>query len=131
MLGDPWTLLVVRDLLFKGNKTYGDFLSADEGIATNILADRLSRLKANGIAIKERDPEDARRLIYRLTEKGIDLAPAVVELVLWSAAYEKTAAPPELIKAMRKDKAGFLAQLRARWQAAQPERLPSLRRGSR
>ncbi len=131
MLGDPWTLLVVRDLMFKGSKTYGNFLSADEGIATNILADRLSRLEANGIAVKERDPADARRLIYRLTEKGIDLAPAVVELVLWSVSYEKTAAPPELIKAMRKDKAGFLAQLRARWQSAQPVRLPSRRRGSR
>ncbi len=131
MLGDPWTLLVVRDLMFKGSKTFGDFLSADEGIATNILADRLSRLEANGIAKKERDPEDARRLIYRLTEKGIDLAPAVVEIVLWSATHEKTEAPPEVITAMRRDKAAFLAQLRATWQSAQPDVTPSRRRGRR
>lgn len=124
MLGDPWTLLVVRDLMFKGSKTFGDFIAADEGIASNILADRLCRLEANGIARKERDPVDARRSIYRLTGKGIDLAPALVEIVLWSATYEKTAAPPELILAMGNDKAAFLAQLRARWQSAQPDRAP-------
>ena len=131
MLGDPWTLLVVRDLMFKGSKTFGDFLSADEGIASNILADRLSRLEANGIARKECDPEDARRSIYRLTEKGIDLAPALVEIVLWSAAYEKTAAPPELILAMRNDKAAFLARLRATWKSSRPGNTPSRRRGRR
>jgi len=122
MLGDPWSLLVVRDLMFKGGKTFGDFLSADEGIATNILTDRLSRLEANGIVERRRDPADARRLIYRLTEKGIDLAPAMVEIVLWATTYEKTDAPLEIIRAMRRDKAGFLARLRATWQSAQPSR---------
>ena len=118
MLGDPWTLLVVRDLMFKGGKTFGDFLSADEGVATNILTARLCRLKANGIVEKRRDPADARRLIYRLTGKGIDLAPAIVEIVLWATSYEQTDAPPELIQSMRTDKAAFLKQLRAAWQAA-------------
>ena len=122
MLGDAWTLLVVRDLMFKGGKTFGDFLSADEGIATNIMTDRLCRLEANGIVDKRRDPADARRLIYRLTEMGIDLAPALVEMVLWATTYERTDAPPEIIRAMRNDKAEFLKQLRAAWQAAQPER---------
>ena len=118
MLGDPWTLLVVRDLLFKGATSFGQFLSAGEGIATNVLADRLSRLETNGIVEKERDAADARRLVYRLTGKGIDLAPVLVEIVLWATRYEKTDAPPELIRAMRKDKSAFVAQLRARWQAA-------------
>jgi DNA-binding HxlR family transcriptional regulator len=118
MLGDPWTLLVVRDLMFKGGKAFGDFLSAEEGIATNVLADRLSRLESNGIVERKRDPADARRLIYRLTEKGIDLAPVMVEIVLWATRHEKTNAPPEIIRAMRKDKVAFAAQLRARWQAA-------------
>ena len=131
MLGDPWTLLVVRDLMFKGGKTFGDFLSADEGIATNILTDRLCRLEANGIVDKRRDPADARRSIYRLTGKGIDLAPAVVEIVLWATAYEKTDAPPEIIRAMRNDKAALLKQLRAAWEAAQPERPVSRRRSGR
>ena len=118
MLGDPWTLLVVRDLMFKGGKTFGDFRSADEGIATNILADRLGRLEANGIVEKRRDPVDARRLIYSLTEKGIDLAPVLVEMVLWATTYQKTDAPPVVVKAMRSDKSVFLARLRAAWQAA-------------
>ena len=134
MLGDPWTLLVVRDLMFKGGKTFGDFLSAGEGIATNTLTDRLCRLEANGIVERRRDPADARRLIYRLTKKGIDLAPALVEIVLWATTYEKTDAPQEVVRAMRNDKVAFLAQLRAAWQAAQPDRPISRRprsRGSR
>ena len=131
MLGDPWTLLVVRDLMFKGGKTFGDFLSADEGIATNILTDRLCRLEANGIVERRRDPADARRLIYRLTGKGIDLAPTLVEVVLWATTYEKSDAPPEIIRALRNDKAAFLKQLRATWEAAQPERPVSRRRSGR
>lgn len=122
MLGDPWTLLVVRDLMFKGGKTFGEFLSAGEGIASNVLTDRLGRLEANGIVEKRRDPVDARRRIYRLTGKGIDLAPAMVEIVLWSTRYEDTDAPPELVKAMRHDKAAFLEQLRTGWQSTQTGR---------
>jgi DNA-binding HxlR family transcriptional regulator len=111
--GDKWTLLVVRDLMFKGSKTFGEFLSSDEGIATNVLTDRLSRLEANGIVEKQRDRRDARRQLYRLTAKGIDLAPAMVEIMLWAIAHEKTGAPPNLVRAMRNDKTAFLAQLRA------------------
>lgn len=122
LIGDPWTLLVVRDLMFKGGKTFNDFLGAGEGIATNILADRLARLEANGIVDKARDPQDARRFEYRLTERGIALAPMLVELVLWSAAYEKTDAPQEVLRAMRSDREGFLAQVRRDWQAARPRR---------
>ena len=118
MLGDPWTLLVVRDLMFKGAKSFGEFLAADEGIATNILSDRLNRLETSGIVEKRRDPTDARRLIYRLTEKGIDLAPVMIEIVLWAANHEQTDAPRELMRTMRKDKAAFLAQLRTRWRSA-------------
>ncbi|MFZ2508144.1 MAG: helix-turn-helix domain-containing protein [Steroidobacteraceae bacterium] len=128
MLGDPWTLLIVRDLMFKGGKTFGDFLSSGEGIATNILTDRLCRLESNDIVEKRRDPADARRLIYRLSAKGIDLAPVLVEIVLWAASYEKTGAPPHLVEAMRNDKIAFLAQLRAQWQAASSAVIGDLRR---
>ena len=92
LLGDPWTLLVVRDLMFKGRHTFADLLAGGEGIASNILADRLARLERAGVLSKTRSPTDARRFIYRLTDKGIDLVPTLVELVLWSAAHEKTAA---------------------------------------
>lgn len=125
LVGDPWTLLIVRDLMFKGGKTFADFLTAGEGIATNVLSDRLARLEANGLVDKVRDSEDARRFNYRLTARGIDLAPVLVELVLWSSRYEKTDAPPEVVKAMQADRETFLAQVRQGWQATQPPRAAS------
>lgn len=117
LIGDPWTLLIVRDLMFKGRKSFNDFLEAGEGIASNILTDRLVRLETNGIVSKERDATDARRFIYRLTEKGIDLAPVLVELVVWSATYSETEAPPDVVCAMRTDRDGALAQVRDAWAA--------------
>jgi DNA-binding HxlR family transcriptional regulator len=119
LIGDPWTLLIVRDLMFKGAKSFNDFLAAGEGIATNVLTDRLARLETNGIVTKGHDTQDARRFIYRLTEKGIDLAPVLVELVLWSTSYEKTAAPPEVVKAMQTDRIGFMTQVREAWKESQ------------
>lgn len=125
MLGDPWTLLVVRDLMFMGNKTFGEFLSSGEGIASNILSDRLGRLEVNGIVERRRDPADARRLIYTLTAKGIDLAPVLVEMILWAAHHEETGAPAEMMRAMRSDKAAFIEQLRSAWRTARRSRKES------
>jgi DNA-binding HxlR family transcriptional regulator len=118
MLGDPWTLLIVRDLMFKGRKTFNDFLGAEEGIATNILTDRLARLEENDVIDKAQDQQDRRRFIYRLTAKGIALAPMLVELVVWAAAHERTDAPVEVVKAMRTDREGFLRQVRSDWLAS-------------
>jgi DNA-binding HxlR family transcriptional regulator len=118
ILGDTWSLLIVRDLMFRGRRTFNEFLNAGEGIASNVLADRLSRLEKAGIVSKRRDVEDARRFLYRLTPKGIDLAPAMVELVQWTARYEKTDAPPRVVRALRRNREGFLAQIRATWAEA-------------
>src|SRR5207253_11274398 len=85
VLGDRWSLLIVRDLIFKGRTTYKDFLAGGEGIATNVLADRLRRLEAEGGIEKGRDAADARRLVYRLTAKAPALGPALVEMVVWGA----------------------------------------------
>src|SRR5882672_9534618 len=90
MLGDRWSLLIIRDMMVRGSKTYKEFLQADEGIATNILADRLKKLKADGIIKTQPDLSDRRKLLYRLTPKGIDLAPVLTEMVLWSATHEDT-----------------------------------------
>src|SRR5215470_3287392 len=98
MLGDAWSLLVVRDLMFKGRNTFNELLNAEEGIASNILADRLRRLEAVGILVKDRDPDDGRRLVYRLTEKGMGLAPVLVELIIWSSRHERTDAPPATVR---------------------------------
>ncbi len=115
MLGDRWSLLIIRDLMFRGFRTYKEFLESEEGIATNILADRLQRLEDCGIITTEQDPTDRRKLIYRLTAKGIDLAPVLVELILWGARYEDTAAPPAVLRKMEKHREEFLSDLRSRW----------------
>lgn len=114
MLGDRWSLLIIRDMIVRGSRTYKEFLGSYEGIATNILADRLRKLEAYGIITTERDPSDGRKLIYSLTAKGIDLAPVLTEMVLWAAAHEKTE-NQALVREMRKDKERFLAAARQRW----------------
>ncbi len=113
MLGDRWSLLIVRDMMLQGSQSYKEFLESHERIATNILADRLRKLIANGIIATEPDPSDGRKVIYRLTPKGLDLAPVLTEMVLWAAAHEETGNEP-LVRQIQKDKAGFLAAVRQR-----------------
>jgi DNA-binding HxlR family transcriptional regulator len=114
MLGDRWSLLIIRDMMLQGARTYKEFLECYEGIATNILADRLRKLVACGIITAQPDSSDGRKLIYLLTAKGIDLAPVLTEMVLWAAAHEDTGNQP-LIRQMRADKEKFLAEVRQRW----------------
>ena len=102
--------------MVRGYRTFKQFQGSGEGIATNILADRLEKLQAAGILYATQDPEDARRVRYRLTEKGIDLAPVLLELLLWGARYEKTSAPKELMAAMRQNRAAVLQEVRRRWE---------------
>lgn len=115
VFGDRWSLLIVRDLMVRGFRSFGDFLESGEGIATNILADRLRRLQRGGIVETDRDPEDGRRLNYRLTEKGIDLAPVMLELLIWGARHEETGAPCAVIAGMAKNREAVLAETRRRW----------------
>ncbi len=114
MLGDRWSLLIIRDMMLRGFQSYSQFLECYEGIATNILADRLRKLVAYGIITTEPDPSDGRKLIYLLTEKGIDLAPVLTEMVLWAAAHEETG-NQALIRQMRDDKGKVIADVRKRW----------------
>ena len=114
MLGDRWSLLILRDMMLRGFRSYKEFLESYEGIATNILADRLRRLQSHGIIAAEQDPSDGRKLIYVLTAKGIDLAPVLTEMVLWAAAHEETE-NQALIRQMQADKEKFLAAIRQRW----------------
>jgi DNA-binding HxlR family transcriptional regulator len=114
MLGDRWSLLILRDMMLRGFRTYKEFLESYEGIATNILADRLRRLEAYGIIASHPDPSDGRKLDYSLTPKGIDLAPVLTEMVLWAGRHENTA-NQALVGLMRKDKEQFLAGIRKRW----------------
>jgi DNA-binding HxlR family transcriptional regulator len=114
MLGDRWSLLIIRDMMLRGARSYKTFLECYEGIATNTLADRLRKLVDYGIITPEPDPSDGRKVIYSLTQKGIDLAPVLTEMVLWAARHEHTGNQP-LVRLMREDKEKFLAGVRERW----------------
>lgn len=119
--GDRWSLLLIRDMMVRGYKTFKEFQQSGEGIASNILADRLERLRAAGIVSTERDEADARRVIYRLTEKGIDLAPLMLELLVWAARWEETAAPCEVMQYMEGNRAAVIDEVRRRWREGDPE----------
>jgi DNA-binding HxlR family transcriptional regulator len=114
MLGDRWSLLIVRDMMLRGFQTYKEFMESDEGIATNILADRLRKLEAHGIISTEGDATDGRKFIYLLTPKGIDLAPVLAEMVLWAARNEETG-NQELVHELQTNKQGVVAEVRRRW----------------
>lgn len=104
--GDKWTLLVLRDIIFRGKKTYGEFLKSEEGFATNILATRLELLEDENILKKITDPEDARRSTYMLTEKGLDLIPVLFEMMVWSEKYDPKSEArliPRLMGLIKKD----------------------------
>lgn len=107
--GDRWSLLIIRDLMFEKECTYGDFLKSAEGIATNILAARLKALEENGIIKKLEHPDSKVKVLYRLTPQGIDLLPLMIEINLWAEKYFSI---PEdrkaLLKEVKKDKAGFI-----------------------
>jgi DNA-binding HxlR family transcriptional regulator len=111
VLGDKWSLLVVRDMLFAGSRTFSEFLVSGEGIATNILASRLVRLEASGIITSEPDPSDRRRSLYSLTQKGRDLAPVLLALSDWGVRYER-GARNQFHEAYERDPAALIRQLR-------------------
>ncbi len=87
ILGDRWTLLVIRDLLFFGKHEYKEFLSSPESIATNILSDRLKRLTAVGIIAEISHPTNKSRKLYYLTQKGKDLLPILGEIAMWGEKH--------------------------------------------
>jgi DNA-binding HxlR family transcriptional regulator len=114
IFGDRWTLLVVRDLALQGKKHFRDFLDSDEGIASNILADRLRTLECFGIVTRQPDPEHASKVIYSLTEKGMDLIPALFELVRWGVKYDdKTRVPKTFVERIEKERDRMVAEAKA------------------
>src|SRR6185369_12064211 len=115
MLGDSWSLLIIRDLMVRGYHTFKEFQESGEGIATNILSDRLKKLEAAGIVSSEKEASDGRRVNYRLTEKGIDLAPVMLELLVWGTRHEETGLPCDVTAKMAQNREDVLAEVRRRW----------------
>ena len=111
--GDPWSLLIVRDIVYFGKNTFGEFLASEEGMATNILANRLAHMEQQGLLMKKRSEQDKRKEEYALTEKGLDLIPILVEMANWSAMYDPgTAAPAAWIALMKADREKMIQLMR-------------------
>jgi DNA-binding HxlR family transcriptional regulator len=82
VLGDRWTMLILRDMLLRGKSQFGEF-ATNEGVATNILADRLATLVERGIIERVPDKADRRKYHYRVLRPGVELLPVIAELVVW------------------------------------------------
>lgn len=110
LFGDKWTLLIIRDMLFKQKRRFGQFAESEEKISTNILADRLARLEVEGLVTKEADPENGRQVVYALTAKALDLAPMLIEMILWSAKYDPHSAADRAFTRKAKSDRGQLVR---------------------
>ena len=112
VFGDRWSLLIIRDIMLRGKMSYSEFLDSEEKIATNILVNRLNVLETEGILIKEVSPTNKSKYLYRLTQKGVDLLPIVIEIMDWGARYNENCPRKELGKKIKRDKAGVIRELR-------------------
>ena len=114
LIGDRWTLIVLRDLIFVRKRHFQELLEGHEGIATNILASRLKMLEAAGLITRRSDRAEARRVIYAPTEKALDLLPVLIELTSWSMKYNaRTDAPAHIVRRLAADREGLIADVRA------------------
>lgn len=115
IIGDRWSLLILRDLMLKQLTTFKQFQESGEGIATNVLTDRLKRLTDAGLIKSARSPDDGRVITYSPTDQGLDLLPTMIEMILWAARHEETAAPPKIISRIQRDRDGFIREVRERF----------------
>lgn len=115
ILGDKWSLLIVRDLVFEGKNTYGQYLRGEEGIATNILADRLEWLEHTGIIERLPHPDGRTKSTFKLTAKGADLIPLIVDMVVWSDTYlEISPQARQMANAIRANREAVIGMLRSK-----------------
>jgi len=112
VLGDKWTLLILRDMVFAGKSTYGEFLQSPEKMATNILADRLATLDAQGFVTKQVAADKKSKFTYRLTEKGLDLIPLLLEIIQWGTKYSPAESSPSLLQELATGKEATAARYR-------------------
>ncbi|MFC5403210.1 winged helix-turn-helix transcriptional regulator [Cohnella soli] len=111
--GDSWSLLIIRDIVYFGKKTYGEFLESEEGISSNILASRLAQLESNGILVKKPHEADKRKELYSLTDKGLNLIPILIDMAHWGAYYDsETDAPRKWIDAVQADREAMIRLIR-------------------
>ena len=95
IFGDTWSLLIVRDMLALGKKTFGEFLESEERIGPSVLADRLSHLEKKGIISKRPSDTDKRKYIYSLTDKGLNAIPILYEIAVWGSLHSPNPVAPD------------------------------------
>lgn len=115
LIGDSWSLLIMRDMIFKRFSTFKEFRTSNEGVATNILADRLKKMTADGFIIAVRSTDDRRVMNYQPTRKGLDLAPIMVAMMLWVDKYESHSVPPQKIAKLAKGGDKYFHELMTRF----------------
>ncbi|MEO0859419.1 MAG: helix-turn-helix domain-containing protein [Pseudomonadota bacterium] len=126
IVGDKWCFLLLRDVLLHGKRTYREFLGSPEGISTNILANRLSKLETMGMLTREADPRKASSVCYFPTQKSKDFLPALVSMMIWATQYdEATEAPASFSESYSNDPAGTIA-----WYEAEIDRVDQALRSS-
>ena len=126
IVGDKWCFLLLRDVLLHGKRTYREFLASPEGISTNILANRLSKLETRGMLTREADPRKASSVCYFPTQKSKDFLPALVSMMVWATQYDEvTEAPASFAESFSNDPAGTIA-----WYEAEIDRVDQALRSS-
>lgn len=106
--GDKWSLLIIRDLMFKGKRHYNEFFESGEKVSTSVLGDRLKQLEESGIISKGQDLVKKSRIRYSLTKKGIDMLPFMVDMISWSGEYDNETEAGDVFLAQARDGREFL-----------------------
>lgn len=115
IVGDKWSLLILRDLIFFGKHSYSELQHSEERMATNILSSRLERLEKDGLITKQTDVNDKRKKRYALTQAGKDMLPILLEMIIWSSKYDpNTNAPTQVIEKAQNDRENLINDLLAR-----------------
>jgi len=113
IFGDAWSLLIIRDMISIGKKTFGEFLASDERIGSSVLTERLTHLEQKGIISKQPDSFDKRKSMYHLTESGLDLIPIMYEISVWGThTSPNPAASPEWFASLKYDRDVVVAAYR-------------------
>lgn len=112
LLGDKWSLLIIRDMILFDKHYFGEFVAAAESISTNLLTDRLRRLERVGIVTRSIDPSNAAKVRYSLTPMGIDLLPMMLQLIVWGGKHFQTAAPASFLKRLQSNPKAVEAEFR-------------------
>lgn len=114
IFGDQWSLLILRDMLIAGKRSFKEFQASDEGIASNILTDRLKRLEGCGLITRETLARDRRQVVYQPTAAGRALLPVLVEMSYWGATHDPaTGAPAGFVAAYAADRDGLIRAIAA------------------